>query len=334
MSATTASDSTSISEWAAALEGLRGESGRMGDRMRAVFHLRTDGSDAAREVLCRALEHKADSSLLRHELAYVLGQMQLTSSVPTLTRVLEDAEDCPVVRHEAAEALGAIADPSSLAVLEKFCDDERPEVSETCAIAVRRLRWLADHPEQASGKNGEGNGDVLAQAEASLFESVDPAPAALKDEVQDQSVVNLGAVLMNADLQLFRRYQAMFSLRNLAAKGTEEAVVELAKGLKDDSALFRHEVAYVLGQLEEAAAPAVRELEEALRDENEHGMVRHEAAEALGAVGTPECIALLKEYLNDPEPLVSESCETALDSIDYWTKFAEGAKEEEEEAEA
>ena len=47
-------------------------------------------------------------------------------------------------------------------------------------------------------------------------------------------------------------------------------------------------------------------------------MVRHEAAEALGAIGTLECEQILQQYLQDSEQVVRESCEVALDVIDYW----------------
>jgi len=50
---------------------------------------------------------------------------------------------------------------------------------------------------------------------------------------------------------------------------------------------------------------------------NENGMVRHEAAEALGAIGTPECLPLLEEHLKDKETVVRESCFVALDIFDY-----------------
>ena len=42
--------------------------------------------------------------------------------------------------------------------------------------------------------------------------------------------------------------RALFSLRNL---GTEESVLAVAEGLScEDNALLRHEVAYVLGQIQ------------------------------------------------------------------------------------
>ena len=44
-------------------------------------------------------------------------------------------------------------------------------------------------------------------------------------------------------------------------------------------------------------------------------MVRHEAAEALGGIATPEVFPYLKEYLTreDAPVVVRESCQVALD---------------------
>lgn len=41
------------------------------------------------------------SALLKHELAYCLGQMQDRRAIPTLTAVLKDREQEAMVRHEA-----------------------------------------------------------------------------------------------------------------------------------------------------------------------------------------------------------------------------------------
>ena len=44
-------------------------------------------------------------------------------------------------------------------------------------------------------------------------------------------------------------------------------------------------------------------------------MVRHEAAEALGGIATPEVLPFLKEYMTreDAPVVVKESCQVALD---------------------
>ena len=91
--------------------------------------------------------------------------------------------------------------------------------------------------------------------------------------------------------------------------------VYLFSGLKCKSALFRHEIAYVLGQVQSDAC--IQQLFESLADTDEAPMVRHECAEALGAIATPETTKLLEKYLNDPERVVRESCIVALDMSEY-----------------
>jgi deoxyhypusine monooxygenase len=41
-----------------------------------------------------------ESALLKHELAYCLGQMKDTSALPILGTVLENKSEDPMVRHE------------------------------------------------------------------------------------------------------------------------------------------------------------------------------------------------------------------------------------------
>ena len=64
------------------------------------------------------------------------------------------------------------------------------------------------------------------------------------------------------------------------------------------------------GQLEHSAATDA--LCDAVRREDEHGMVRHEAAEALGAIGTPQAIEVLRAYCDHKEEILRESCWVAL----------------------
>ena len=64
----------------------------------------------------------------------------------------------------------------------------------------------------------------------------------------------------------------------------------------------------------DTALPA---LIERLSDADEHIMVRHEAAEALGAIGNLEAKPVLEEFLHDENPEVAESCEVALDLLNW-----------------
>ncbi len=147
------------------------------------------------------------------------------------------------------------------------------------------------------------------QREASGFTSVDPAPpeAAVGDE---PGVDTLRSQLMNTHLPMFERMRAVFALRNV---GGTAAVDALAEAFHDPSALLRHEIAYVMGQMQDPHAIDV--LSRVLADADEHVMVRHEAAEALGAIGEERARPVLVEFLDDPNPEVSESCEVALDLL-------------------
>lgn len=44
-------------------------------------------------------------------------------------------------------------------------------------------------------------------------------------------------------------------------------------------------------------------------------MVRHEAAEALGAIGDGACVALLQQYTKCEDQIVADSCIVALDML-------------------
>jgi deoxyhypusine monooxygenase len=89
----------------------------------------------------------------------------------------------------------------------------------------------------------------------------------------------------------------------------------LCEAFSAKSALLKHEIAYVLGQLQHPRS--VPALSAVLADQNEHAMVRHEAAEALGAVADAACVALLRGHAADAEPIVADSCVVALDVLEH-----------------
>lgn len=264
-------------------------------RFRALFTLRNLGGTEAIEWIGKAFVD--ESALLKHELAYCLGQMQDKRAIPTLKSVLKDTEQEPMVRHEAGEALGAIGDPAVLPMLKEYSEDSVIEVAETCQLAVHRIEWL-----QRGGEKEEGG-----TVDRNPYCSVDPAPPSAR-----KGIPELSTILLDESLPLFERYRAMFALRNL---GSKEAVLALGDGLQCSSALFRHEIGYVLGQMQHPAS--VPALCAALERLEENPMVRHEAAEALGSIGRDECLAVLQRHRGDRERVVKESCEVALDMLEY-----------------
>lgn len=149
------------------------------------------------------------------------------------------------------------------------------------------------------------------------FASIDPAPPMPESA---KTVEELENALLDAKLPLFLRYRAMFGLRDLASPPdlptAVPAVEALAKGFADSSALFRHEIAFVFGQLSHPAS--IPALTAALSNLEEASMVRHEAAEALGSLGDEEGVEdVLKRFLGDKEKVVRESVVVALDMAEY-----------------
>ncbi|CAH8560541.1 unnamed protein product [Schistosoma turkestanicum] len=109
----------------------------------------------------------SNSALLRHEVAFVLGQLTIASTVPYLTKCLRQLDEHPMVRHEAAEALGSILgelegkyltsnvkssvpkefEHHAREVLEEFTKDKEPVVRESCILALDIAEYIAS-PEQ------------------------------------------------------------------------------------------------------------------------------------------------------------------------------------------
>ncbi|KAK1779098.1 armadillo-type protein [Copromyces sp. CBS 386.78] len=296
-------------------ESLCSETTPLPIRFRALFslkHLAVQNKGAAESlsaIEAIAAAFSSPSALLKHELAYCLGQTGNDAAIPHLTQVLEDLQEDPMCRHEAAEALGALGNAESLSVLQKYLNREGEDVSvkETCEIAIDRIEW--ENSEQRKQEK-------LRQSD---FASVDPAPPMAEDE-EKQTVETLEKKLLDTSIPLFKRYRAMFALRDLASPPdlptAVPAVLALAKGLKDKSALLRHEIAFVFGQLSHPAS--IPALTEALSDLDEVSMVRHEAAEALGSLGDEEGVeATLLKFLHDKEKVVRESVIVALDMAEF-----------------
>jgi deoxyhypusine monooxygenase len=279
----------------------------LADRFRALFYLKSIGTEfienpqrAQTAVEFISQTFTDDSELLKHEVAYCLGQTHNMVAAPVLRDVLADMDQQCMVRHEAAEALGALGDTESLPLLEKYFTDpsEILEIKQTCELAIERIKW----------ENSKSSKEEVLQK--SLYESVDPAPPLPMDT--DSKVEKLQKILNDPNEPLFQRYRAMFRLRDL---GTDEACLALASGFNDDSALFKHEIAYIFGQMGNPVT--VPSLIDVVQRSSEAPMVRHEAAEALGSIATDDTLPVLKKLLNDKDEVVRDSAVVALDMWEY-----------------
>lgn len=113
--------------------------------------------------------------------------------------------------------------------------------------------------------------------------------------VTEQEIEAIGKTLVDPKQPLQARFRALFTLRGL---GGPNSIAWISRGFEDTSALLKHELAYCLGQMRDPRAIPV--LVDVLQDTSQEPMVRHEAGEALGAIGNPEVLGILKQYSTDP----------------------------------
>lgn len=292
----------------------------MTDRISALFCLRTVASLETIDALILAFDTETSSDLLRHEICYCLGQMNKSpehiNKIETFfERVLAEGHHSKIVLHEAVEALGNLSNENSLKLVERFEEEKDGILYETCFLMKKLIEW------RVATDNGKTECLNLAKLRCSTN---DPAPPFnFKREPKYADVKFLQAMLLdNEQFDLWERYRAMFTLREIY---TEEAVLAICQCLtlensRKCSDLMKHEVAFVLAQMEDVFMPAVPFLLECLRNDEEAPIVRHEVLICLGE--TLEDKSLIADFLQHPDLIVSQSCEAAMSLIDYRAKCA------------
>ncbi|OII71673.1 uncharacterized protein cubi_01287 [Cryptosporidium ubiquitum] len=329
-------------------------------KIRCLFFGRFYGDEESAKMLSKSLDY-SESVLFRHEVLYVLGQMGLKSPLPRLYEILADENEHPMVRHEAGEAIAAIGEDESLEIVEKYINDKSSAVSETCYLAAHSLRLKREKRFQESNqKNSDFNSDIVSNTSSiNAFNTTDPTPPESSCEVNQIEV--LVSDLLNENTKLERRYAVLFALRNILTgiidsnqkrSLNDESVQQfdndkvhfiaggIAKAMETDqtSAVFRHECAFVLGQIQVISTADA--LSRVISNQSEESMVRHEAAFALGSVGSNDprqseslqkmdklytkdelnrirklSIETLLKYSKDQDIIVAESCIVGLQTI-------------------
>lgn len=116
------------------------ENEHLGKRYRAMFTLRDKKTDNACLALAKGLFEKS-SALFRHEVAFVLGQLENPVSFDALKKCLENTKEHDMVRHECAEALGTIDKPEATELLRKYSSDPSQIVRESCEVALDARKY-------------------------------------------------------------------------------------------------------------------------------------------------------------------------------------------------
>jgi len=118
---------------------------------------------------------------------------------------------------------------------------------------------------------------------------------------------------------LCHKYNAMFEDRTTGGDQFESVMAVL--GPETKSILLRHEACYVLGQMKDKRAVPL--LTKILNDPEEHEITRHEAAEALGAIGDNGAMDCLCQYTSSASVALKETCELGVDRLQH-TQVTDG----------
>ena len=305
---------------------LQNKTNSIKDRYNCLYHLRTHASDEAAKALRASYPH-LKSDLLQHEVMFILGQIKRPQTIDYLISVLQNTEEAPVVRHEAGEALSNFMQYKDkvIPVLESFTKDPELLVSQTARIALEKIK--NSHLVSRYGVKIPGSLEPAAPFSEPEFSQflldrgylkegeffMWPMVLSLELDKVQETISNQGKlferVLFDPELHEFFKYRLLYLLRD---KADGISLVMLTRVMEKTqrqftSALLRHEVAYIFGQLEEKLdnpySKAV--LAQLIKDPDEEAVVRHEAimafAEVFGA--TQEIV----ELRSDPLPLVAES---------------------------
>ncbi|KAF7456210.1 Deoxyhypusine hydroxylase [Cryptosporidium felis] len=331
-------------------------------KIRCLFFGRFYGDEESAEILSRSLDY-SDSVLFRHEVLYVLGQMGLRSPLDRLYGILGDESEHPMVRHEAGEAIAAIGEDESLEVVERYLEDKSPAVRETCYLAAHSLRLKREKKRREVPMETGEEGAKPHYSDVNAFNTTDPTPPEPSCEISQ--VESLSSDLLDEKAPLEKKYAALFALRNILTgiidhdekrRLCEENYTctpedsncqeihfiagRIAQAMETDrtSAVFRHECAFVLGQIQ--IISTANALSRVVSDVSEESMVRHEAAFALGSVGSSDpraheslskqdssctieelrrvrklAIETLQKFSHDQDRVVAESCVVGLQTI-------------------
>lgn len=284
------------------------------DKYTSIFELKGMGNEESAKTLMENFKKLNGSELLMHEVTYALGQYppalkQLV--MPFLINVINDEAEFAVVRHEAAEGLSNFGDDADqiLPIFQKYKDYKIEVLRDTCRLAYDKVKNYHEL-KQKYGTQYNGTKEPSAPfTEAEMSKMIPDDKLSIYEKVEK--------LVLSKDHPLFQKYRGMYLLRDKADEKSVQALCKFLdqKNWEATGVLLRHEVCFILGQLEKKAHNAIPQLKASI-ESKENEVVRHEALIAYGAIAQDK--EYLKKFVNDPDRIVKESAIVALHTIDYW----------------
>lgn len=284
------------------------------DKYVAMMTLRTIGSPEAAKILEEGYPLLGTSELLRHDVMYCMGQMRAPNSLKFLLERMNDEEEKSIVRHEAGEALANYHQLASQLIpeMKKHWDSTDELLKSTVRVGIGKLETYGPN-----SRYGLKYGGTIEPAEPFNEQEVREYLKSLGCEVpQDKAdLLNLIEKTLLRDyseVDEFPKYRMVYFLRDLADQRSKEILCTLlkAENRKVISPLLRHELCFIMGQINQGDKIIQDRLKEVSLDTEEHPVVRHEAILSFYEVTQDE--AFIEQFMKHENQLIRESVEVAV----------------------
>lgn len=284
------------------------------EKYTAMMTLRTIGTEEAAEVLEKGYEFLGDSELLRHDVMYCMGQMHAKNSLKFLLERMNDPNERSIVRHEAGEALANYHKLREQIIpeMQKHWDTEDDLLRSTVRVGIGKLKNFSE-----KSRYGLKYGGTIEPAEpfneTELREYIQsrgqPNP---RDKAELLRVVEELLLKSYEEVDEFSKYRICYFLRDQKDKPSKEILCKLLKAQNRQviSPLLRHELCFIMGQINEGDQCIQDILKEVSLDTTEHPVVRHEAI--LSFYDITEDENFISPFLNHENQLIRESVEVAV----------------------
>jgi deoxyhypusine monooxygenase len=110
-----------------------------------MYLMRNENSEEARTTLCQLLSKeycKTQTSLLKHEICFILGQIGCANAEHLVRECIENEEEEPIVRHEALAAVASQSKDASY--LDKFVNHPNGLIRESALVAQYSIHYWND----------------------------------------------------------------------------------------------------------------------------------------------------------------------------------------------
>lgn len=284
------------------------------DKYTAMMTLRTIGTEDAAEVLEKGYPLLGESELLRHDVMYCMGQMHAKNSLRFLLERMNDTNERSIVRHEAGEALANYHHLKEQIIpeMQQHWDTEDDLLRSTVRVGLGKLKSFNE-----KSRYGLKYGGTIEPAEpfneAEVRDYIKSVGAGEpKDHAQLLSTIETLLLKDYKEVDEFPKYRMCYFLRDTKGKRSKEILCKLLKAANRSvvSPLLRHELCFIMGQINEGDACIQDILKEVSLDTTEHPVVRHEAI--LSFYGITDDEEFISPFMNHENQLIRESVEVAV----------------------